>query len=198
MRTLETLHEEIRDCRKCFPEGGNRPVVSPIVRSKAVVIGQAPSLTDSRTGRPFSGPGGKRLMDWMRRAGLDESDIYFSALTKCYPGRSPSGKGDRTPNRIELANCRPHLSAELDSLKPRLILLVGGMAIREFLDNRPLKEVVGKVFPLFNSWAVPLPHCSGASLWLNDSHHQALLERAIQQMRHLLTHDKPFSEDSET
>ena len=158
-----------------------------------MIIGQAPSRTDERTGKMFSGPGGKRLREWLRRAGISETDVYFSALTRCYPGPSRSGKGDRAPTRQEIRNCRPHLLEELSALQPKRILLVGGMAVREFLGPGPLAQHVGKLIaadrvPPFSeqlrrperTLLAPLPHCSGASLWLNKPEHRTLLDRALQ------------------
>jgi uracil-DNA glycosylase len=161
-----------------------------------LVVGQAPSLTDSRTGSTFSGLGGKRLRAWLDQAGVPEEDVSFSALTKCYPGKSSGGKGDRAPTRVEIAACRPFLEREIRALRPRIVLLVGGMAVNELLCRAPLARLVGQAFDASESAViadatdepdsvsvVPLPHCSGASLWLNRPEHQALLADAIRQVR---------------
>ncbi len=202
MRPVAEVQAEVRACRLCFPEGGNRPVAAGPADAVAMVIGQAPSLTDSQSGRAFSGPGGKRLREWFARAGLPERDVYLSALTKCYPGPSASGKGDRAPSRQEVLNCRPHLLGEVEALQPRIVLLVGGMAIREFLGRGPLSDHVGMAFRASehepfatllagpeHRWIVPLPHCSGASLWLNRPEHRALLDRALGLIASMRTHD---------
>jgi uracil-DNA glycosylase len=136
---------------------------------------------------------------------MDESDVYFSALTKCYPGTSVNGKGDRAPTRDEVLNCRPFLAREASCVSAELVLLVGGMAIREFLGAGTLASFVGNAYSIADCprlaalavedasarWVVPLPHCSGASLWLNDAQHKSLLNRALAQIRTLLTHGNP-------
>jgi len=171
-----------------------------------MVIGQAPSRTDAQTGRPFSGPGGARLRAWLQQAGIEENEVYYSALTKCYPGAGSNGKGDRPPTREERAHCRPFLVDEVALVSPELILLVGALAIREFLGAGALASFIGKAYPIGASrrlvalfggktraqWAVPLPHCSGASLWLNDPDHQTLLNRALEQIRTILAHGSPL------
>ena len=195
---LPLLASDIAGCSACFPDGGNVPVFAHRPGARVMVIGQAPSLTDSRTGRTFSGPGGKRLRTWLEQAGVPEADVSFSALTKCYPGKSPGGQGDRTPTRGEIAACRGFLEREVRALRPRIVLLIGGMAINELLRRAPLAEVVGKVFDGSSSRliadaadesrgvsVVPLPHCSGASLWLNRPEHQELLAAAIDEIRGL-------------
>jgi uracil-DNA glycosylase len=159
-----------------------------------MIVGQAPSLTDSETGRTFSGPGGKRLRQWLADAGVPEDDVSFSALTKCYPGRSASGKGDRVPSRAEIAACRGFLEREIHVLAPRILLLVGGLAITQFLGRSPLADVVGnaytgahvKTLGIAPSVSiVPLPHCSGTSLWLNRPEHRELLGTAVARLREL-------------
>jgi uracil-DNA glycosylase len=195
---LRVLGADIASCSTCFPAGGNTPVVAIRPNARVLVIGQAPSLTDSRTGQTFSGPGGKRLRAWLEEAGVPLKDVSFSALTKCYPGRSAGGKGDRTPTRVEVQACRGFLEREVAVLQPRIVLLVGGMAIKELLSKQTLDQVVGRVYagadcPLINDAAadaervsvVPLPHCSGASLWLNRPEHRALLATALNHVRRL-------------
>ena len=192
MRAIAEIQREIRACSLCFPEGGNRPTAAGSASARVMIIGQAPSRADERTGRMFSGPGGKRLRSWLERADIAESDVYFSALTRCYPGASASGKGDRVPTRQEVRNCRPHLHAELSALQPRLVLLLGGMAVKEFLGPGALTQYVGRLMPADSALPfsqllhdpksavlAPLPHCSGASLWLNKPENAALLDQAL-------------------
>lgn len=188
---------EVSGCSRCFPEGNNRPVVAPNPKAAVALIGQAPSRTDWHTGRMFSGPGGRRLREWLEGAGLPEERVHLTALVKCYPGRHPAGRGDLPPSRPMLAHCWPHLLQELRLLNPCGVLLVGGVAVRVFLGQRRLTEAVGKVFSAEESpplrelwghqasrrWVVPLPHCSGASLWLNVKEHRGLLERALRAIR---------------
>lgn len=193
---LALLGDDIAGCSACFADGGAVPVFAHRTGARVLVIGQAPSLTDSRTRSTFSGPGGRRLRAWLDEAGVPEEDVSFSALTKCYPGKSPGGKGDRAPTRVEIAACRPFLEREIRALRPRIVLLVGAMAINELLRRAPLADLVGQAFDGSSSiliahasdepgsvLVVPLPHCSGASLWLNRPEHQALLADAIHQIR---------------
>ncbi len=193
---MRALAADIASCSACFPAGENRPVFVHQPSSRVMIVGQAPSLTDSETGRTFSGPGGKRLRGWLADAGVPEEEVSFSALTKCYPGRSAGGKGDRVPTRGEIAACRSFLQREIDALSPGIMLLVGGLAVAEFLGRAPLADGVGRVFlgegvrTLRVGSAVsvvPLPHCSGASLWLNRPEHRELLGAAIGRIRELYT-----------
>lgn len=205
MNTLAALHAEIRACSTCFPDGDNQPVVSEPRPCRVIVIGQAPSRTDEATGRPFSGRGGSRLRDWLQQADCKTGDVYFSALTKCFPGACLNGKGDRVPTREEVRACRPFLVREVALVESELVVLVGGVAIREFMGSGSLDSRIGKAYPVGQfkrlaavtcgcpnaRWVVPLPHCSGVSLWLNNPRHRALLDRALTQIRTLLAHGNP-------
>jgi uracil-DNA glycosylase len=190
-REFLRVEEAIDTCRLCsdagFPTlpGAIRrgPVDAPIV-----IVGQAPGKLERERGMPFCGPAGRRLMAWMTRAGFigdsgapTEAEFrartYFSAMTKCYPGRGQ--KGDRRPTPKELALCRPFLEEPLRLLEPKLVILVGGMAIEAFLGKRPLTETIGELFIRDDRPWIPLPHPSGASLWLNDPDHLAQLDRAV-------------------
>src|SRR5205823_6627706 len=103
--------------------------------------------------------------------------IYFSAITKCYPGRAqraPSGaKGDRVPTPAEQALCRPWLDAQFAILDPPIVVLVGQLAIATFLGKGPLHQFVGQGFARAGRRWLPLPHPSGVSTWLNAPANQA-------------------------
>lgn len=152
-----------------------------------MVIGQAPSRTAHVTGTFYRGPAGERLRGWFVEAGFAPEDfgtrVYLAAITKCFPGRLPGSSKDRLPSRAEQALCRPWLDAELAQVKPRVIVLFGGLAIGTFLSRAPLRELVGRAFERDGVRFIPLPHSSGASTWLNDPAHRALLAEGIARLR---------------
>ena len=215
MDSIPQLQAHLRTCRLCLEAGHDiapGPVFSGPADARIMLIGQAPGPTEAEVKRPFNAGSGRRLFSWLEQAGWEEDDFraraYMSAVTKCYPGRSSSGKGDRVPSRAEQALCRPYLEAEMRLLRPRLIIPVGGLAIKLFYPaSTRLRQVVGTAAyfppevledpvnfnikqaerlpgfvpgkPAGGRWLVPLPHPSGASLWPNRPANQALIERAI-------------------
>jgi uracil-DNA glycosylase family 4 len=185
---LAVAHHEMRGCRRCV-EAGYLTQADPLagyqgrVTDRVMVIGQAPGHLSVERGLPFSGPGGRILQGWLVRAGFAPADfrerVYISALTRCDPGPSPRGGGDRKPSLGEIALCRPCLLRELELVRPRIILPVGGMAIEAFLGAQRLEAVIGRGFEQAGARLLPLPHPSGVSRWLNDPDHQDLLARAL-------------------
>ena len=123
----------------------------------------------------------------LARAGIDEQtfrgQVYISAVTRCYPGPSPSGRGDRVPSPAERARCGDWLDDELRLIRPALLLPVGRLAIERFLPAQPLDQLVGRAHVVTHaggeSVAIPLPHPSGASSWIHQGNHPMLLERAL-------------------
>jgi uracil-DNA glycosylase len=202
--TLPALHAELFGCRRCADAGhfvAAPPICAGSPTGRLMIVGQAPGRVEQeRTHRPFSGPAGKRLFRWLAEAGWAEEEFraanYMTAITKCYPGSHPAGRGDRVPGKDEQALCRPWLEQELALVQPQVVIPVGGLAIQRFLGNGSrLNEIIGRAFirPLddhrLTPWAqqhlpprsqlIPLPHPSGASQWFNDPGNQALLRQAL-------------------
>jgi uracil-DNA glycosylase len=149
-----------------------------------MLVGQAPGVSEAESKRPFNASSGRRLFQWLAQAGLEESEFrtryYMTAVTKCYPGKHSKGKGDRKPSRAEQKLCRPFLEWELDVVRPRILLAVGGLAIETLLGQRlRLAQAVGRLFRSDGRWVLPLPHPSGASLWPNRPENQARIEQAL-------------------
>jgi uracil-DNA glycosylase len=175
---LKEHRDAARACSRCFPSGGNAPVVDVPKRTGLLLVGQAPGSTEVTTRLPFTGPAGKRLMGWFERAGLSREDVYLSALCRCFPGKAKGG-GDLAPSRTMMQNCRPHLLRELELLQPEVVVPVGGLAIKELLGITRLSEAVGETVRRDGIVYVPLPHPSGASTWLNAPENKERLDRAL-------------------
>ncbi len=198
---LSQLHQEILVCRRC-EEAGLLDRAAPILpapdRAEIVLVGQAPGRVEEGVGRPFSGRAGRQLFRWLEEAGFGDEEsarrrIYLTSITKCFPGPSTSGSGDRRPSPAEVELCRGHLERQFAVLRPWLILAVGQLALERFLGQLPMHLAVGRIFRLggielslrealsatVRPLVLPLPHPSGASRWLNATEHRALLATAL-------------------
>src|SRR5579859_1425874 len=147
---LDQLQQRIRSCRLC-QEHGYIGIAHPIVSGRAddriFIIGQAAGHRSVAKDRPFSGPAGQMLQKWLEQAGFPPGYLhehaYLSSLTRCDPGKNPRGHGDRKPSPAEMALCRPYLDAELRIVRPKVVLLVGTMAIDTFMGKSRLEDVIG-------------------------------------------------------
>src|SRR5437667_8092858 len=112
-RTLIRLHARIRACTKCVAAGyleRAHPVVAGSIRDRIAIVGQAPGTVELTTGQPFSGRSGAELRRCLAEAGIDEDHLpYRTAITKCFPGKSAAGGGDRRPSPAEIGLCAPLL-----------------------------------------------------------------------------------------
>ena len=186
-RRLTTIHEELRACKACpqmiGPVVHGPPIVKPIL-----LIGQAPGPREGALGRPFAWTAGKTLFKWFEAAtGVDEQrfrdGVYMTAVARCFPGKAAGG-GDRRPDRDEIERCSRFLGAEVRTLRPKLIMPVGGVAIEQVLGHKgPLSEVVGEprraTYQGVEADIICLPHPSGASTWHRVEPGVTLLARAL-------------------
>ena len=166
-----------------------RPVItcSPVL-SPVMLIGQAPGIHEAKVMRPFGWTAGKTLFQWFSSIGLEETQfrerVYMAAVCRCFPGKNPKGSGDRVPSEEEVSNCARWLDAELQLMQPQLLILVGKLAIKQFLAAKKLDEVVGRIHQRQLAGKtvdlVPLPHPSGLSTWPHTEPGKTLLRQALQ------------------
>jgi uracil-DNA glycosylase len=183
-RSLASLQRDNRVCRACVEAGyplESLPVVSGYAGQRAYMFGQAPGIVEGQERRPWRGRAGVSLRRWLA---MDEKEFYATfycaSVTRCFPGRAPNGRGDRTPTPREQELCSFWRSWELELLRPRLVVAVGGLAIRWLVGRSSLSDAVGHRFDVGDAAVVPLPHPSGRSTWLNDRANHARLTRALE------------------
>jgi DNA polymerase len=137
-RTLDEIEAALRTfggcplaetaTRLCFADG-NR--TAPVM-----LVGEAPGAEEDRQGKPFVGPSGRLLDRMLAAIGLARQDVYITNLVYWRP------PGNRPPTPGELATCQPFLERQIELLRPRLLVSVGGVAAKALLD---LKEGVTKL-----------------------------------------------------
>jgi uracil-DNA glycosylase len=189
-RSLASLQRDLSVCRACVEAGyplESLPVRNVHAGQRAYMYGQAPGIVEGEERRPWRGRAGKTLRRWLE---LDEEDFYATfycaSVTRCYPGRAASGRGDRTPAPREQELCAFWREWELAILRPQVIVPVGGLAIKRLLGITGLASCVGRRYELDGAAVIPLPHPSGASGWLNLPENRRLTERAAVLVRQAL------------
>jgi len=188
-RSSGSLRRDLARCRACVEAGfplESLPVRAPFADQRAYLYGQAPGIVEGEERLPWRGRAGKTLRSWLE---LDEDEFYATffcaSVTRCYPGRAPSGRGDRMPTPQEQDICEFWHRWELELLRPRLIVAVGGLAIRRLLGPSQLTESIGRSFERGGVPVIPLPHPSGASSWPNLPANKKRLATAL-----ALVHDE--------
>ena len=190
-RSIPSLQRDTARCRACADAGyrlESLPVRAPHAKQRAYLYGQAPGIVEGEERLPWRGRAGQTLRRWLE---LDEdafyATFYCASVTRCYPGRAPSGRGDRTPAPREQELCAFWRRWEIELLQPTLIVTVGGLALRSLLGLPQLTECIGERYELDGVPVIPLPHPSGASGWLNVPANRERLERALALLRNELT-----------
>jgi uracil-DNA glycosylase family 4 len=202
LQALTDLRARLQDCRLCLQAGYEiypRAIYSGVIGARMMIIGQAPGITEKDAGRPFNAGSGARLFLWLAEAGIEESwyrrTQYMSSVTKCYPGRSNSGSGDRAPSRAEQDLCRPYLEQEICLVNPELIIPVGRLAILRFFSPKlTLAQIIGTQKQVDGRWVVPLPHPSGASRWHQLEDNRKRVSQAIGLIREHFLRIFPYME----
>lgn len=149
---LNKLREAAVGCRGCelwkrgtqtvFGEGGNH--------ARVMFVGEQPGDREDIEGKPFVGPAGKILDRGLEAAGIDRNDVYVTNAVKHFKW-APRGKRriHKKPNQLEINACRPWLEAEVQVVKPEVIVCLGATAAQ---------SVLGRSFKVTQRRGEMIPH----------------------------------------
>jgi DNA polymerase len=138
--TFDAVRDACAMCVACPLSAGRNRVVFGAGNPNAalMLIGHGPSLTDDRTGLPYSGPAGDLLDTALAQAGLQRSDLWITNLHKCVAtkvNRETNRAEQRPPKVEEITACAPWLDQELFWVKPKAIVAIGGPAAQVLLGK---------------------------------------------------------------
>jgi DNA polymerase len=156
-KTLPSLRAAVQECKGCdlwmhatqavFGEGR--------VGAEAMLVGEQPGDQEDLQGRPFVGPAGKVLDKALEAAGIERDDVYVTNVVKHFKWE-PRGKRriHKKPTGMEIAACRPWFDAEVEVVKPKIIVCMGATAAQALLGrNFKVTQDRGKVI---SSGALPI------------------------------------------
>ena len=170
-RDLDTLRTSASQCRAC-------PLFAPATQTvfgegpptaRVMLVGEQPGDNEDLAGRPFVGPAGQVLDRAMECAGLRRADVYMTNAVKHFKFE-PRGKRrmHSRPNYGEIGSCRAWLDAEIEAVKPEIIVCLGGTAAQSFFGAKfRVSRERGKVFT--TRWA----------RWLIVTWHPSMILRAV-------------------
>ena len=137
-RDLDTLRAAAAGCQACdLWKTGTQTVFGEGTRKADVVlVGEQPGDQEDKQGRPFVGPAGRVLDEALEAAGIERTKVYVTNTVKHFKWTA-SGKRriHKKPNAEEIGACRPWLSAELESVKPRMLICLGATAAQALLGR---------------------------------------------------------------
>lgn len=166
-------------CQTCtnFVPGEGDP------RARVVLIGEAPGAAEDRCGRPFVGRAGRLLDELLSEAGLEREQVYITNTVKARP------PGNRDPKPAEVEHHLPWLRAELEAIRPALIVPLGRHALGHFVAGAKITQVAGTVIQREGARIFPMLHPAAAL------HNQSLRGTLVEHARalgHHLTSDPKY------
>jgi uracil-DNA glycosylase len=137
-RTLTGLRKQAEECRAC-------PLWKPATQTvfgegpanaRVMIIGEVPGHEEDIRGHPFVGPAGRFLREVLEKVGIDVRNVYLTNAVKHFKFE-PRGKHrlHKKPNAMEMSACRPWLDAELELIKPDVIVCLGATAAQALLGR---------------------------------------------------------------
>jgi uracil-DNA glycosylase family protein len=105
--------------------------------AEVMFVGEQPGDQEDQQGRPFVGPAGRMLDKALDEVGIDRTHVYVTNAVKHFKWQ-PRGKRrlHQKPNWAEMTACRPWLEAELDVVKPRVLVALGATAAQALLGRQ--------------------------------------------------------------
>jgi uracil-DNA glycosylase len=137
--TLPALREAAAGCKGCHLwQVGTQTVFGEGAKKADVMfVGEQPGDQEDRAGKPFVGPAGRLLDEALVEAGIDRSTTYVTNAVKHFKWQARGKRRiHQKPNWTEMAACRPWLEAELEVVKPRVLVLLGATAAQSLLGRQ--------------------------------------------------------------
>ena len=156
---IDTIRTEALTCTKCRLAQGRTQVVwaDGNLDSDVCIIGEAPGFNEDKQGIPFVGAAGQLLDKMLADIDLDRSTVAIVNVIKCRP------PGNRDPQPDEIEACRPYLSAQLNHMRPAVIITLGNFATKFILESPVgITKARGQVYSRKGASIIPTFHPAAA------------------------------------
>jgi DNA polymerase len=140
------LRERALACVKCPHLASSRKnVVFGVgsIDAQLMFVGEAPGADEDEQGEPFVGKAGQLLTKIIQATGLSRADVYIANILKCRPDTPGQSAGNRKPTAEEMQTCIPYLHEQIDWIKPKVIVALGGTAVEGLLNKSGITKLRG-------------------------------------------------------
>ena len=158
---LTEIKSKVLGCERCglCNTRTNIAIYRGNPRSDIMVISDAPSNIEDKTGIPMKGPSGSMFIQNLELAGLPLSEYFITNIVMCRPS------ANRNPNANEIESCSYWLSYQLEQIKPKIVITVGRIAASTLIPetkSMKMNQIEGKLFKpyLFDFPLIPVLHPS--------------------------------------
>jgi len=155
VETLEDIHADLGDCRRCKLAQERNHIVfgDGNAKAKLVFIGEGPGAEEDRKGQPFVGAAGQLLTRIIEAIKLSRSQVYICNIIKCRP------PGNRNPESDEIKTCFPFLERQIAAIEPDFIIALGSFAAQTLLGTAiPISRLRGRFHMYKGIKVVPTYH----------------------------------------
>ena len=152
---LRLIREDLGDCTRCKLHGGRTTLVFGVGSPDAdlMFVGEAPGRDEDLQGIPFVGRAGQLLTRIIESIDLRREDVYIANVIKCRP------PDNRNPAPDEVRTCEPFLFAQVDAIRPRIIVALGSFAARALLRTEDaISKLRGRVYDYRGAKLIPTFH----------------------------------------
>jgi uracil-DNA glycosylase family protein len=137
--SLKSLREAAAGCRACplWKTGTQTVFGEGLKKARLMLVGEQPGDREDIEGHPFVGPAGRILDEALEQAGIERGDAYVTNVVKYFKWK-PKGKRriHQTPRAEEIKACAPWLEAELEVVRPELMICLGATAVRAVIGSK--------------------------------------------------------------
>jgi uracil-DNA glycosylase len=148
LQKFDELRKAVLVCRQCPHLADFRhQVVFGVGNPNAelMFVGEAPGADEDLQGEPFVGRAGELLTRIIRTMGFSREEVYIANVLKCRPDIPPGKSGNRPPTAEEMATCLPYLREQIAIIQPKIMVALGGVAMRGLLGlDQPMKSLRGR------------------------------------------------------
>lgn len=141
MDEIKEIAKKVMACKRCMLWESRKNAVpgEGSSRAKIMFIGEAPGSREDELGRPFCGRAGEFLDELLAKTGIKRKDIFITSVVKCRP------PNNRAPKDDEIKACRPYLEKQIGLINPKIIVLLGEIALNTLLGMKRISAHHGKV-----------------------------------------------------